>query len=645
VHQDNVMTPATLTVTITENPPPFAALDAAPASWHVAVGDPIELDARQSSDPDGAPVSFDWQVEPPASQWEPLAPGRARALFARPGLYTVRLSVSDPAGGTTELTREAAVYGPQGFSSFGGRLLDDCWRLDRVSRRENYFDGDWVALDVMDGHLVLQTLDDTPRPLAEAPRVWRALPETPEWAFETRLKLISRRFGDFLTGIAVDIQQDGGDSRVAFGVLGGEQFAVRRVNPSDAGAETLFVTGGVTENDVTLRVRRDTEGLHFDRQTDEAWETVYTLPLDAGAETTEVALLTETARAQATQVAFDYALLVDPTAVSALQGNLALTELMYNPPGGEDYEFLELANVGTEPLDLTGARFTDGVTYTFGSTLLQPGELIVVAKNPTAFTERYGSEGIRLAAGAYDGKLANAGEKITLVDANDQEVFSFRYGDSGNWPGRADGRGSSLEWVALEGDPGKASSWTASALIGGSPGQLWSPEPPPVIINEVLAHSDPPFEDAIELYNRGDTAVDLSGWFISDNPDELDRFEIPSGTVIGPRGYMVFYELQFHTNNVRVPFSFSSVYGDEALLVTGDGAGNPVAFVDSVRFGPSLNAVPFGRWPNGDGDAPFIPLDHQTFGTTLQPWDPPAAIDLFRLGKGAPNAAPWIPQC
>jgi hypothetical protein len=642
VHDGRPLSPATVTVTVNENPPPFVELDAVPASWHLAAGGPLELDARASRDPDGAPVSFAWRVEPPASQWEPLAPGHARAFFARPGLYTVRLSVSDPAGGTTAVTRDAAVYGPQGFSSFGGRVLDDCWRLDRVSPRENYFAGDWVALDVMDGHLVLQTLDDAPRPLNEAPRVWRALPAAPEWAFETRLKLISRRFGDFLTGIAVDIARDGGVSRVAFGVQGGEQLAVRRANPTGTAAETLFATPSVTENDVTLRVRRDSEGLHFDGRSGGTWESLYTLPLDAAVATPEVGLLTETTRAQATQVAFDYALLVDPAAVSPLQGNLVLSELMYNPPGGEDYEFLELANVGTEPLDLTGAQFTDGVSYTFGNTLLQPGELIVVARNPVAFTERYGGEGIRLAAGAYDGKLANAGEKITLVDAHDQEVFSFRYGDSGNWPGRADGRGSSLERVAPEGDPGRASSWTASALIGGSPGRMRSPAPPPVIINEVLAHSDPPFEDAIELYNRGDTAVDLGGWFLSDNPDELDRFEIPAGTVIQPRGYVVFYENQFHTNNVRVPFSFSSVYGDEALLVTGDGAGNPVAFVDNVRFGPSLNAVPFGRWPNGDGDAPFIPLDHQTFGTTLQPWDPPAAIDLFRLGKGAPNAAPWI---
>ena len=57
-----------------------------------------------------------------------------------------------------------------------------------------------------------------------------------------------------------------------------------------------------------------------------------------------------------------------------------------------EFEFLELTN--TSPgvtLDLAGARFVEGVTFTFpGGTTLAPGGRLVVVRNAAAFAARYG---------------------------------------------------------------------------------------------------------------------------------------------------------------------------------------------------------------------------------------------------------------
>src|SRR5207248_850633 len=77
--------------------------------------------------------------------------------------------------------------------------------------------------------------------------------------------------------------------------------------------------------------------------------------------------------------------------------DLLLTEVMYHPPAAtnltsEDFEFIELKSVASTNLELSGLRFTNGISYTFPvGTFLAPGHFIVLVSNPTAFTNRYPS--------------------------------------------------------------------------------------------------------------------------------------------------------------------------------------------------------------------------------------------------------------
>ncbi len=69
-----------------------------------------------------------------------------------------------------------------------------------------------------------------------------------------------------------------------------------------------------------------------------------------------------------------------------------------------------------------------------------------------------------------------------------------------------------------------------------------------VVINEYSAsnwkqfidnHND--FEDWIELYNTSATSVDIGGYYLSDDDDELNKFQLPAGTTIAANGYLLIW--------------------------------------------------------------------------------------------------------
>ncbi len=74
-------------------------------------------------------------------------------------------------------------------------------------------------------------------------------------------------------------------------------------------------------------------------------------------------------------------------------------------------------------------------------------------------------------------------------------------------------------------------------------------EPGHVVINEVLASNSRSnydgdfgsYSDWIELYNPTGNAVDLEGWYLSDDPADPEKWQIPGNTVIPSNGYLLFW--------------------------------------------------------------------------------------------------------
>lgn len=170
--------------------------------------------------------------------------------------------------------------------------------------------------------------------------------------------------------------------------------------------------------------------------------------------------------------------------VPANASNLRITELNYHPANptpselalvagveDNDFEYIELHNIGEDTISLNGVRFIDGIDFDFSTgsvTSLAPGETIVVVEHEEAFAARYGNS--ILVAGKYTGNLANGGERIILRDANEQTIHDFTYSDDAPWPTIADGNGPSLEVIDTSGEYSSASNWRASADANGSPG-------------------------------------------------------------------------------------------------------------------------------------------------------------------------------
>lgn len=167
---------------------------------------------------------------------------------------------------------------------------------------------------------------------------------------------------------------------------------------------------------------------------------------------------------------------------------------------------------------------------------------------------------------------------------------------------------------------------------------------PSIVINEVLTHTDPPLEDAIELLNVSNVPVDISHWWLSNSRDQPQKFRIPSGTVLQPGGFIVFYEgvgssSGFNRSGTgEAPdFTLNSAHGDELYLFTGDANGILTGQRRGIDFGAAENGVSFGRIIVSTGEGDITAMSARTFGV-----DQPTSVEQFRTGTGLPNAAPKI---
>ena len=133
-----------------------------------------------------------------------------------------------------------------------------------------------------------------------------------------------------------------------------------------------------------------------------------------------------------------------------------------------------------------------------------------------------------------------------------------------------------------------------------------------VVINELMAQNvesvESPqggFEDWIELYNRSEEAVDLSGMALSDDPEEPNKWRFPAGTVIAAGGYLVVWADGGSNGEAQgLHASFRLSRRGETLLLSG-AEGGPA--LDSVQYSEQEADVSLGRVPDGSGS--FAPLD------------------------------------
>jgi len=122
-------------------------------------------------------------------------------------------------------------------------------------------------------------------------------------------------------------------------------------------------------------------------------------------------------------------------------------------------------------------------------------------------------------------------------------------------------------------------------------------------INEVQSSNtktikDPQFQeygDWVELYNPGTSSINIGGYYLTDDKDEPRKWQIPTGTSIAAKGYLIVWadgkNLNLHANYKL------GVDGEKLLLYS-----NTMLFQDSVRYPVIETDFSFGRTVNGAGE-------------------------------------------
>lgn len=155
--------------------------------------------------------------------------------------------------------------------------------------------------------------------------------------------------------------------------------------------------------------------------------------------------------------------------------NLIITEIQYHPlPQGnfadDEFEFIEVKNIGDKPFYIGNAFFDEGIEYTFPlGTIIEKDGFLVLASNAELFKYRYGFAPFD----QYTGRLDNDGERIELKDALSKTILSVKYDDDASWPQMADGEGYSLTTLYPNDfvDPDNFENWTVSTSLYGTPGR------------------------------------------------------------------------------------------------------------------------------------------------------------------------------
>jgi hypothetical protein len=226
--------------------------------------------------------------------------------------------------------------------------------------------------------------------------------------------------------------------------------------------------------------------------------------------------------------------------------NLVVSRIHYHPAepttpaetavstNRDDFEFIELLNVGPQTIDLPGLAFTEGIAFPFTSsspiTQLAPGGRVIVARHAAALTARYGP-GLPIAGEFADNTgLSNSGEAITLATPT-AIIRQFAYDDTLPWPSAADGGGPELVLTAPS-TAAASDAWHSNGLHWHAASTTRPGSPPSPTFSQWLAsnpHGDDPDGDgrnALAEYAMGSHPL------VPDAVPILTATATPNGTEI-----------------------------------------------------------------------------------------------------------------
>ena len=285
------------------------------------------------------------------------------------------------------------------------------------------------------------------------------------------------------------------------------------------------------------------------------------------------------------------------------------------------FGFIDAVYFCPQQSDVSYGRYPDGGD-TWGAMPPTPGEANQLMP-PTIASVHHSPAYPAAAAVTVEATVTDDGTvaAVTLhydADSGEQVVPMAHQGDdiyAAQIPAQPDGTWVSYYIAATDDagltatDPPDAPAIVYRYIVGYTP--------PTVVINEFLAKNDSvnqdemgEFEDWVELYNMGETGLDVGGMYLTDDLSDPTQWRIPDGTIIPAHGYLlVWCDKDEGDGPLHANFKLDKD-GEEIGLFDTDAWSN--VLVDSVVFGAQLPDVSLGRVPDGSDN--WQPLDPPTPG-------------------------------
>jgi len=311
--------------------------------------------------------------------------------------------------------------------------------------------------------------------------------------------------------------------------------------------------------------------------------------------------------------------LILSTSVSAALVSLPhvrITEYMYD---GDDGEFVEIANLGDLPVDLTGWSFDDdnatpGLFDLSAFGTLQPGELAIITEAAAeAFRAAWSlPPELKIIGnlGAPNGNTLGRNDAINLYDADGAVIDQLIYGDQdfpgsirtqniSGWP-EAPGLGQNDPYAwQLSAVADAQDSFTAGTGEVGNPGSFTIigklPRGLGMTITEYMYAG--PGGEFVEFTNLSDSAVDMTGWSYDDNHfggGAVGPFNLSAFGVVEPGEVVILTEAdaEFFRSNWNLPADLKIVGSLGAPIGNNLGRNDAINIYDAA--GQLVDSLTYG---------------------------------------------------
>jgi len=218
---------------------------------------------------------------------------------------------------------------------------------------------------------------------------------------------------------------------------------------------------------------------------------------------------------------------------------MASNDSAYADENGEFDDWIEVYNPSDFELDLGGVYITDAISDTSMTTWQIPAGSDDTKIPAKGFLILWADKEPDQGPLHVNVKLSGSGEDIALTAADgttviDQLTYTEQTTD-----------------ISYGRIPDGSDTW--GTLDPPTPGSANDTAPQPtgtIVINEFMSHNDnawpgpdEDYPDWIELYNTGNTPIDVGGWYMNDNLEELTANmipdDVPEQTTIPGHGYLI----------------------------------------------------------------------------------------------------------